>query len=241
MGNIFDIILLLVTVVTVSVCFAVGFFRLLKPFWKIAAFLLAWSLKGTVIVTETVGKLIDGEGVKSFLRGRVDAVWAEKIKTAAEAEGVTLTERFDDVFGFFASVITNIKEFCTGLYGETVEGTQNTGLDLTKKIEEFVTDALEYATDAVVAFITSLLGFIILYVLFMIGFWLASKALEGIFGDGILGALNKTLGGAVGIVYGFVGAWLLAIIFVIAVRTFHLLDAGIELDGAAAARAFILL
>jgi hypothetical protein len=215
MGNIFDVILLLVPLIIVVTCFAIGFFRLLRPFWKIAAFLLAWSLKGSVIVTGTVGKLINGEGIKRFVNGRVEAVWAEKVKTAAEVDGVSLAERFDGVFGFFGTFVTNVKEFTTGHYGQTVEGDVAEGMKLSEQIEAFVMDVTEYATDAVIGFITSLVGFLCLYVLFMIGFWIVSKMLEGIFGDGLFGTLNRVLGGAVGVVYGFVGAWLLSIVFVL--------------------------
>lgn len=225
MANIFDIILLVIPVVTVIICFSLGFFRLLKPFWKIAAFLLAWSLKGTALVTATVGKLINSEGMKSFIKGRVDAVWGEKIKAAAEADGVSLADRFDEAFGIFGSFFTNVKEFCVSLYGESVENAAES-VPLSERVEAFVTDATAYATDAVVSFITQLIGFIILYAAFMVLFWLGARMLDSIFGDGILGLCNKLLGGAVGILYGMIAAWIVSIILVLAVP--NIASCGVE-------------
>ena len=213
MGNLFDAVLVLVLVVITIICFKLGFIRLLRPFRKLAAFLLAWSFKDSAVVQSTAGKLIKTDKFKAFLNERVDALWGEKIEGAVTAEGVSIAERFDEVFGFWGKLFGNIKDFCISLYDKDFSSAQD--IPPSEQVEAFVKSVTEYIGDAASHFFTALFGFIILYILFSIGLWLASKILENIFDDGFLGVVNKVVGGAVGVCYGFLFAWILSIIFVL--------------------------
>ena len=116
MGNLFDAILILSLAAITVICYKLGFVKLLRPFRKIAALVLAWCLKGTAIIQGTIGKIIKTDKFKVFLTERVDALWGEKIENALTADGVSVTERFDDIFGFWGKMFSDIKDFCISLY-----------------------------------------------------------------------------------------------------------------------------
>jgi len=216
MGNLFDIALILAFAASVFFCYKLGFFKLIRPFRKLAAFVLAWSLKDSAIVRGTVGKLINADGFKAFLNGRVNALWGERIKTAASADGVSISERFDNVFGFLGEIFANIKSFCIALYDKELSASiPNDTVPFSEKLEAFVMEVTDYITGAAVGFLTALSGFILLYIIFSVSFWLIAKLLDGIFSDGVFGLLNRCIGGAVGILYGFLIAWALSLAFVL--------------------------
>ena len=120
LGNFLDIVLIIALIGSVALCYKLGFFKLLLPFRKLAAFLLAWSLKDSAIVNQTVGKLIRADVVQRFINGRVNALWGERLANAASAEGVSITERFDGIFGFAGEIFSNLKSFCVSLYDRTL-------------------------------------------------------------------------------------------------------------------------
>jgi hypothetical protein len=213
MGNLFDAILVLLLVAVTLICLKLGFIRLLKPFRKLAAFLLAWSFKDSAFIQGTVGKIIKTENFKAFLNERVDVLWGEKIENAVTAEGVTIAERFDEVFGFWGKLFANIKNFCISLYDQDFAASPDA--PPSEQVEAFVKSVTEYIGNAASHFFTALFGFIFLYILFSIGLWLAAKILDNIFDEGFLGVVNKVIGGAVGVCYGFLLAWVLSIIFVL--------------------------
>lgn len=215
MGNLFDAILVLVFAAVVFVCFKAGFIRLLRPFRKIAALVLSWSLKDSAFVHSTVGKLIKTDKFKAFLNERVDALWGEKIEQAVSADGVSIADRFDEVFGFWGKMFANIKDFCISLYDKSYASQAGTEPLPSEQAEAFVKSVTEYIGNAAAGFFTALFGFILLYILFSVGFWLGAKILEKVFEDGVLGLVNKSIGGVVGVCYGFLLAWLLSIIFVL--------------------------
>ncbi len=217
MGNIFDLILVLTLAAVVFVCFKAGFIRLLRPFFKIASFILAWSLKESAIIRSTVGRLIKTDNFKSFLNERVDALWGEKIENAVNASGVSIADRFDDVFGFWGKLFSNIKHFCMSLYDKEYASMVDaeSGMLPSEQAEAFVKSVTEYIGNAAAGFFTALLGFILLYIAFSIGLRFCAKILESIFDDGVLGFVNKTAGGIVGLCYGTLLSWILSIIFVL--------------------------
>lgn len=216
MGNIFDLVLVLTLAVVVFMCFRAGFIRLLRPFFKVASFVLAWSLKESAIIRSTVGRLIKTDKFKSFLNERVDALWGEKIQNAVNADGVSIADRFDDVFGFWGKLFSNIKHFCISLYDKEYASIVDAeGTLPSEQAEAFVKSVTEYIGNAAAGFFTALLGFILLYIAFSLGLRVCAKILESIFDGGVLGFVNKTAGGVVGLCYGFLLAWLLSIVFVL--------------------------
>ncbi len=213
MGNLFDALIVLSLIVTVVVCFKLGFIKLLTPFRKIAAFVLAWCLKDTALVRETVGKVFHTEDFKVFLTERVDTLWGEQLKSAASAEGVSLAERFDNIFGFWGTLFGSFKNFCMSLFDSEYQ-VQDNGALPSEHLDSFVKKVTEYVADAASGFFSVLIGFIALYIIFRVGLWFLAKLLDSIFDRGLLGAVNHTVGGVVGICYGFLIAWILSIVFV---------------------------
>ncbi len=216
MGNLFDLALVLVAVIITVICAKLGFIKLLKPFRKLAAFVLAWSLKESAIVTGTVGQLIKTDKFKAFLTERVDAMWGEKIETAVSADGVSIAERFDNIFGFWGKLFANIKDFCITLYDKEYSVQAGNGEQLpSEQAEAFVKSVTEYIGNAAAGFFTALFGFIFLYIIFSVGFWLIARVLDDIFDKGLLGFVNHGAGAIVGACYGLLAAWLLSIVFVL--------------------------
>lgn len=214
MGNLFDLAVMVLLLGTIFVCFKLGFVRLLTPFRKIAAFVLAWSLKGTALVKTTVGKVFHTENFKIFLNERVDALWGEKIKTAASADGVSIADRFDGIFGFWGKLFSGFKDFCISLYDKEYSPAVSEGAMPSEQAELFVKKVTSHIADAAAGFFSAFVGFIVLYVVFSVGFWFAAKIFNTVFDSGLLGVVNHTLGLAVGVCYGFLLAWLLSIVFV---------------------------
>lgn len=215
MGNLFDAALVIALVGITVLCFKMGFIKMLKPFRKLAAFVLAWSLKDTVIVQGTVGKAIKTDKFKAFLAERVDALWGESLRGAVNAEGVSIADRFDGLFGFWGRIFSSFKDFCISLYDKDYAHQTAGGEPLpSEQIEAFTKSVTEHIADTAAGFITALIGFIALYVIFSVGFWLGAKVLDTVFDAGVLGLLNRCLGGVVGICYGFLVAWLLSVVFV---------------------------
>ena len=209
MGNLFDVILILTVVITIIVCFCKGVFRMLSPFRKILAISLAWMLKDCALMRNTVGKIINSDGIKNKIQSIVDGAFAEKISNATTAEGVEVSERFDGLFGFVGKMFGNIKEYCISLYEQQFGG------DLSGQVEDFTSDVVTHITDSIVSFISSALSFIILYIVFSLALKILLKLLNGIFDDGVLGLVSRILGGCFGVVYGFLLAWIISIVLVL--------------------------
>ena len=207
MGNLFDVILILTVVLTVLICFMKGIFRMLNPFRKILALSLAWLLKDSAPMKNTVGRVMGSDSIKNKIQSMVDGAFGEKISNATTAEGVDISERFDGIFGFLGKMFGNISEYCKTLY-------EQFGEDLAGKVEDFTSDVVGHITDSVISFITSALSFIILYIVFSIALKLLLMLLTKLFDGGVLGLISRILGGCFGVVYGFLLAWIISIVMV---------------------------
>ena len=224
MGNLFDLILILVPIITVAICVHKGFLMLLRPFRKILAFFLAWTLKGSAIIQLTVGKLIKTDKFKAFLTERVDALWRENIENAISTDGVSVAERFDSVFGFAGKLFSGFKDFCISLYDKSFTESAESNIPPSEQIEAFVKGVTDYVANTLANFITMLIGFALLYIIFSVAFNLLSKTLNVFFKHGILGVVNKFLGGLVGICQGLIFSWLLSFVFVLLIPLITNLD-----------------
>ena len=231
MGNAFDFLIAAAFCATVIICYNYGIFRLLIPFRKLAAFVLAYSLKGADFINGFVGKLVKADKVKSFLHGRIDELWGADLKAAAENADAAAGERFDGVFGFSGEIFSNIKEFCISLYDKLLGTGADASADAASQVELFVHGALDYLTDVTAAFFTTLLSFIILYLFFSIAFKYGAKLLDMLFSEGFFGFLNRCMGALVGIFYGFLICWLMAIAFVNIVPLITPINVGSVVDG----------
>jgi hypothetical protein len=215
-GNLFDFLIIAVFVITVVVCFKSGIFKLLIPFRKLAAFVAAYSLKDSTFVNSLIGKIFKADSVKAFLNKRIDAMWGEQLRDAAGNGEASIAERFDEVFGFAGKLFSNLKDFCISLYDKQfVSGEAESVLTTSEKIELFVRDTVNYLTDVTASFFTTLLSFVILYLVLSFAFKYGAKLLDALFSEGFFGLLNHTMGALAGVFYGFLICWLISIGFVL--------------------------
>ncbi|MBQ2676505.1 MAG: CvpA family protein [Clostridia bacterium] len=125
----------------------------------------------------------------------------------------------DDYAGAVEDTWEAIPDFITGM----IENTGHTQQSVTEKIESLVTDGAAYAAETVtdtvikpvaVNLITMLLA-AILFIILMIVVKFLAKFINSLFNIPILGTLNTTLGGVVGVVKG--GVIVFAVISIIGV------------------------
>ncbi len=213
MGNIFDLALVAIIIISCAVCYKLGFFKTLKPFRKIAAFLVAWNFKSSPLVTSITDRILKADSVRARISEWVQSSWGEQIKSATEATDVAVTERYDQTFGIIGKIFGNIKEYCTSLY-ESTFGSGTIGGNTQDRISEYTSDVVNYISEGLLSFLSAIIGFAMLYFLTSIGISLSIKLFDKIFSKGVFGAVNRIVGGAVGIGYGFVTAWVIALLFV---------------------------
>ena len=216
MGNLFDLIIAVVFVATVVLCYRRGFIRMLCGFRKYLAFVLAWALKDAPFINEVVGKIFRTGAFKSFINDKAEQFFADNLRAAAQNGSVSPAQRFDNVFGFFGDIFSGLKDFCLSLYDKDFVKNGTVGEQApSEKVEAFVKEAVNYVGDSAASFITAIMSFILLYVLFRILFRLGAGILDEIFSDGLLGILNHGIGGIVGVMYAFVVCWIISIVFVV--------------------------
>lgn len=229
MGNAFDFLIAAALVLSVIVCYNYGIFRLLIPFRKLAAFITAYSLKDAELVNGFVGKIIKADGVKAFLNKRIDNLWGDELKAAAESTDVSISDRFDGVFGFAGDIFSNLKDFCISLYEKLFSSVEIT--DPAQRADTFVRDALGYLTDVVASFFTTLLSFLILYIFFSFAFKYGAKLLDAMFSEGFFGLLNRCMGALVGVFYGFLICWVMSLVFVLIIPLITPIDVSSVVGG----------
>ena len=215
MGNLFDIALLLIILISCAVCCKLGIFRTLKPFRKITAFLIAWNFKSSSFITTLTDKILKADAVRNGVSKWVENSWGEKINSATEAVDVPNAERYDSTFGIIGEIFDNIKEYCMSLYENMFSGVPAVDVfNMKEKIDQFTEEVVTYVSEGVLNFVSALLGFIIVYILVSVGFVILIKLLDKLFSKGLFGLVNRITGGIVGIGIGFLAAWLIAILFV---------------------------
>ena len=109
MGNIFDLALVAIIIVSCVICCKLGFFKTLKPFRKIAAFLIAWNFKSSPMITFFTDKILKADSVRVRIAEWVQSYWGEQIKSATEAADIATSERYADTFGIFGNLFGNRK------------------------------------------------------------------------------------------------------------------------------------
>ncbi|MBQ9691652.1 MAG: hypothetical protein IJV70_00675, partial [Clostridia bacterium] len=104
-------------------------------------------------------------------------------------------------------------------------------LGVQEKLEQFTDEVVTYISNGVLNFVSALLGFIILYALVSVGFILVIKLLDRLFKKGLFGLVNKLTGAIVGVGFGFVFAWLIALLFVNVLPMFFPIEKELILSG----------
>lgn len=200
MGTLLDLVLILVVFLAVFINFKRGMLKMLKPFRFIASIMIALKFRMHEAVQNVIGKFINMEGFKAHINERVSALWGEKITDAAASDVANEYDRFSGIFGPFESLFGDVKNFCQVTFAEGAE-------NFTEKV-------IGYASDAVLGFFTGVLGFLLVFCVSMLVLYLCTLILQLIFSRGLLKAVNSTVGGIIGLFFGLIIAWVLALVIV---------------------------
>ena len=168
MGNIFDLALVAIIIISCAVCCKLGFFNTLRPFRKTAAFLVAWNFKSAPFITSLTDKILKTDSVRTRVSEWVQGFWGEQIKSATEATDVTVAERYDQAFGIFGKIFVNLKEYFTSLY-ESTFGSDMAEIDIQGTVSQYTSDIVNYISEGLLGFLSAVLGFAILYFVTSIG------------------------------------------------------------------------
>ncbi len=196
MGTAFDLLLVAIILATVLINYFRGIFKMLKPFKFLAAFLIAIEYKSSVFVRAIIGKFINFDTFRVQLRDRLDSMWGEKLEsTVSSGEAVD-----SGAFNWLANKITNI--------------TDHISEAVTSGVQDVTATVLDKAAAAAESFFVQLIGFIIVFIVAFLGITLIYVILTFVLKHGILKHINRILGGVAGLVFGFVIAWIAAILIV---------------------------
>ncbi len=200
MGNLFDILLILTVLITVIITYRLGFIRLLKPYRVIAAFIIAWKAKTSNFMRGLVSKIVDPAELKEHIRAQVDYQWGNKINDAASATVESEATRFDGVFGAFGRIFDEVLVYCRTTFE--------------KGVQDFTASVVDFTSDVAVEFFVSAIGFLIAFVFLSLAFLLGSVLLNWIFSRGLLGVINRSVGGVFGLFLGLLIAWIASLLIV---------------------------
>lgn len=200
MGSLFDILLILTVLITVIITYRLGFIRLLKPYRIIAAFLIAWKAKSSNFMRGIVSKIVDPADLKAHIKEQVDYQWGDKLTEAAGATVESEATRFDGVFGAFGRIFDEVVTYCRTTFEQ---GVQN-----------FTETVVDFASNIAVEFFVSAIGFLIAFGFLSLAFLLGSVLLNWIFSRGVLGVINRSIGGLCGLFFGMLIAWIAALLIV---------------------------
>ena len=198
LGTIFDIVLILTLVISIIIGCKKGLFCIVKRFRVFFASFLAWQLKLTGFVKAIVGKLFRID--RDYFYEIVQTEFGDKLSENIHNTTLSSAEKFDNTFGKLGGLLSNAKEY---FMQRINEGADN-----------LIADITEYVTDAIYNLVYGAIGFALLFVVFFIIFTVLYHILNKVFNTGVLGVLNRTLGGVLGALTGVIWMWLLSIIFV---------------------------
>ncbi len=194
MGTGFDLLLIAVILLTVTVNYFRGIFKMLKSFKFMAAVWIALEYKASATVRAIIGHFMDFGSFRSFLRERLDAMWGESLKSEAPPSSG------DGMFSGIADLITNVTDY----YNQAISGGAH---DVAESV-------LDNAAAAAEGFFVQLIGFIIVFIFAFIVLTVISVILTAILNHGILKHINRILGGIAGLAFGFIFAWIITLLIV---------------------------
>jgi len=198
LGIWFDLILILVLLVAIIIGFKNGLFSVVKRFRLLFSVFLAWQLKLTDFVQGIVGKIFHID--RDYLYEKIEVEFGAKLAQNVHDATLTDSQKFDETFGKLGGLFSGAKEY---FMQRINEGADNLIADLTTNF-----------AGAVYNFIYGAIGFAILFVVFFILFTVVYHIVNKILDIGVLGTVNRLLGGVFGAVTGTLWMWLLAIVFV---------------------------
>lgn len=198
MGIWFDLALILVLLIAIIVGYKKGIFSVVKRFRMILSVFLAWQLKLTAPVKGIVGKIFRID--KDYFTEKVDAKFGEKLSEGLQSSEMSAEEVFNSTFGKLGNLLSGIKD---SLIEKISSGAENA-----------VSEVTELVANSVYDLIFGLIGFVFLFIIFFVLFTVLYHIINKILNIGVLGLINRILGGVFGAVTGVIWMWLLAIVFV---------------------------
>lgn len=197
MGMYFDIALIAVLVFFVIFNLIRGFIKALYPFRKWAALAIAWMMKTPV--AQYISGFINADGLKQNIYDRAYSMWGEVINsTAASSPEATVPESYSGIFGFLENILPGIRALCADAVKDGVT-------DVAHTVSVFVSDNLT-------AFIFQAAAFVLLFIVSLLALTIALKIVELVCRKGLLGGVNRVLGGLVGAVSGAIIVWGISVV-----------------------------
>ncbi len=194
----FDLILIAVLLISVIIGFKNGLFSVVKRFRLILSVFLAWQLKLISPVKALVEKICKID--KNYLYQKVEVEFGQKLSENIHNAALSNTEKYEATFGKLGSLISGMKEYFM--------------TRITESADNLIADITAYITDAIYDLIFGIIGFVLLTVFFFIIFTVIYFIVDKILNIGVLGTVNRMLGGVLGAITGFIWMWILSIIFV---------------------------
>lgn len=198
MGTYIDIALIAILAGIIIFNLIRGFIKSLYPFRKWAALVIAWMVKAPV--AQYIMGFFNVEGLKKNMYDRAYSMWGDVINQAANtAPEATAPEAYSGIFGFLENLLPGIKELCA-------QAVQDGVSDVAHTVSVFI-------SENVTAFIFQAAAFIGTFILLFIALSIVLKIVDVICSrKGILGGINRLLGGIVGLVSGFIIVWGISVI-----------------------------
>lgn len=197
MGMYLDIALIAVLAFFVIFNLIRGFIKALYPFRKWAAIAIAWMSKAPV--AQYISGIFDAKALKDNIYNRAYSMWGEMINsTAATSPEATAPESYSGIFGFLENILPGIKGVCA-------DAVQDGVTDVAHTVSEFVSVNLT-------AFIFQAAAFVILFIGSFLLLTIGLKIIELICKKGLLGGVNRVLGGLVGAFSGSIIVWGISVV-----------------------------
>ena len=199
MGLYIDIALIAIFAGIIIFNFIRGFIKALYPFRKWAALAIAWMVKAPV--ADAISGFFNLEALKQNIYDRSYAMWGDLINNVAgsTAMDATAPETYNGIFGFLGNILPGIQELCANAVRDGIT-------DVAHTASVFVSENLTICILQGVAVIG-------MAIILFFALTIALKIIEAICKKkGVLGGINRVLGGIVGLFSGMIVVWGVSVI-----------------------------
>ena len=187
-----DIALAAIVVISIIYNLIRGFVKALRPFRKVLALVLAWTLKTPAAVL--VREWLPVDSWEKSIYKSVYGKFGDKVNEVAGSSGAVSAESYNGIFGWFENIFSEIKEVCAQAVSDGVA-------DVADTVADFI------ASNSV-TLIAKALAFIGLFVIFRVLFFILGTILEKLCsGKNIIGYVNRGVGALMGAFVGLLIAW----------------------------------
>ena len=196
MGSYFDVALLVILAAAIIVNLVRGFIKSLAPFKKWAALAIAWMFKAPIATA--LGEYINLKELTDTVYERAYSMWGPQINAISTTADGALAESYNGIFGFLENILLGLKEACAQAVIQDVD-------DVAKFVSEFI-------AKNVTMFVLQAVAFIAAFIVLMVVFGIILKLIDLICEKTPLGAVNRLLGGLIGLIIGSLTVWVISIL-----------------------------